>query len=62
MKYFLFIFRKRINQKTGNRDLGLLFMVIDQCIVQTMIMMIVVIMKPSLELAFHLFIGNLNNY
>jgi len=51
------IFRKPINLKTENRDHGLLFMVIDQCIVQTMIKMIVHITKQSLGLVSHYSIG-----
>lgn len=43
-----------------NRDPGLLSMVIDQCIVQTTIQMIVLLMKRSLELVFLYSIGKFN--
>lgn len=55
-----FVFRKQVNLKIVNKDPGLLFMVIDQCIVPTPIRTIVLIMKQSLELAFLYFIGELN--
>lgn len=52
-----FNFRKQINPKTEKSDHGLLSMVIDQCIVQMLIKMIVLTMKQSLESASLSFVG-----